>query len=82
MEASKNLSDQKLALMKRLMEVDNETTLDEIQAFMDEIEEEGSISNNVPEAHIPFIEQGLRELDNGQSIPWAQVKSKYSHHGV
>ena len=69
-------SDLKLNLLKFIVETDDPEVLEEISAYFHALTKKGDWWQEISEKEKSLIETGLRQLDNGEGIPYEVVREK------
>jgi hypothetical protein len=69
-------SELKIDLLKFIVETDDPAILEEIAAYFHALTKKDDWWEEISEKEKSLIETGLRQLDNGEGIPYEEVKAK------
>ncbi len=74
----KTLEKSKLELIHWLSAIEDRNVITRINEFRDELD--NSMQNELSEEEIASIEEGIKDADNGNTIPHEEVRKKYEKH--
>jgi hypothetical protein len=75
-----NIEAEKLKLIEWLVSLRDETTIEKLKFLHENLSEATDWWDTISEAEKESIDRGIKDIENGKTIPHSEVKKKYDKY--